>query len=323
MDYSTERPDPVILAIADGNRERSNAGIRFVYSQSEHGWDVSYLSTYSLVYNETDGSYSIIPLQDAMITPEWGTEDFDGGYRSSFFDISNETGEGIVVGCRQYLDGFRTWDMYGCIIDAEVLDQEYWSMGYAYVLRDNADCRFIFAPDDNQFQGVGYPDAPGYISRRGNTAGEIIQDDITTSAFVLAGTYYSDIGGVQEIPGHTPGGIFIASRTYIASDGNRNPLEVDGVSSAQAFSLSCNPNPFRGIISLTVALDELSDVELAIYDMRGCIIDVVYSGALEKGNHLLTWNASDASGTFTAGIYYARLSVGESCMTQKLVLLGN
>jgi hypothetical protein len=322
MSYSPERSDPVILAIADGNRECANAGKRFVYnSMVEYGWDVSYLSTYSLEYSSTAGAYEIIALQDAMITPDFATQTYEGGYRSSFFDISNETGEGIVIGCRQYLNNYRNWDMYCCLVDATVLDQNYWSSRHAYILRNTGECEFTFIPDDNQYQGVGYPDAPGTRCRRGNTAGEIVQDETTTSAYLLAGTHYNRIGGLGEIPDNTPGGIFVASRVYNPADGD-DYQELTGVSiSDKLVSLTCRPNPSSGMVSFGVELSDVSDIVLVIYDMRGCIIDEVYRGVLSQGSHVLTWEASDAPDVIANGIYYVQISVDDSSTTRRLVLV--
>jgi len=324
LEFSPERPSPVIIGLADGNREHTNSGKRFVYG-TEYGWDVSYLGTYVLQCNiqqpgNQNSIYSILPKQDAMITPDWDTHLATGGYRSSFFDISTETGEGIVVGCRQYLAGARTWDMFECTIDESVLDENYWQGTTAYILRTEDLCSFDFVPDDDQFEGVGYPNSPTN-ARRGNTAGGLIQNSTTTKAYILAGTCCEEIGGVGQIPDNTPGGIFIASRGFTNTI---HDVESDGFSANSNADISIagiSPNPTSGKTVFQLHSQTASTASLRIFDSAGRLVDILPIETMTIGDNLFEWNLTDSAHPLCNGIYFAVLRAnGETVLSRFAVL---
>ncbi|MFH2056764.1 MAG: FlgD immunoglobulin-like domain containing protein, partial [bacterium] len=89
------------------------------------------------------------------------------------------------------------------------------------------------------------------------------------------------------------------------------------------FSLAQNyPNPFNMETVISFSLAKSAEVDLAIYDVLGRRIQTLTLGYLAAGEHRLAWNGIDSQGSEVAsGLYFYRLSVGDSALTRKMVLL--
>jgi len=85
------------------------------------------------------------------------------------------------------------------------------------------------------------------------------------------------------------------------------------------FALSQNyPNPFNPTTAISYRLSEVSQVELAIYNILGEKIATLVSKRQPKGTYRVKW---DASG-FASGVYYYQLSTDQGFVqTKKLLLL--
>ena len=102
------------------------------------------------------------------------------------------------------------------------------------------------------------------------------------------------------------------------------PTAVDElVPMAQSVTLGpASPNPFNPSTQLSFDLPRDQDVRLAIYDMRGREVAVLAAGQRAAGRHEVRWNGRDGAGRdLPAGVYLARLVVGDQVETQKLALI--
>ncbi len=89
-----------------------------------------------------------------------------------------------------------------------------------------------------------------------------------------------------------------------------------------AFLEPGQPNPFRWITSVSYSLGKDQNVSCGIYDVRGHLVRELQLGAQESGEHTLTWDGRDKSGTTAAGgIYFLKLETGGKMHTQKLTLV--
>jgi hypothetical protein len=80
---------------------------------------------------------------------------------------------------------------------------------------------------------------------------------------------------------------------------------------------SAYPNPFNPVTMVEFSLPETMEVEVVIYDMLGRSVANLASGAFERGNHHVSWNASQSA----AGIYFVSMTIGGETQIQKLMLI--
>ena len=88
-------------------------------------------------------------------------------------------------------------------------------------------------------------------------------------------------------------------------------------------ALSCYPNPFNPSTIIEFAIQNYSDVELSIYNIKGQKIKTLINNEIEKGEHSIIWNGEDELGkAVSSSIYYYKLNVnGKTEDVRKCLLL--
>ena len=83
------------------------------------------------------------------------------------------------------------------------------------------------------------------------------------------------------------------------------------------------PNAFNPRTEIVFRLDREAEVALAVYDLAGRLVRTLVDGrAMEAGRHDETWDGRDESGrTVAAGVYVARVHVGEAQQSIKMSLV--
>jgi len=108
---------------------------------------------------------------------------------------------------------------------------------------------------------------------------------------------------------------------------NMIPTAVDDRSirsfNPQNFGLYSNyPNPFNPTTNIRFDLVQNSNIELAIYNIRGELVKIIASGNYAAGSHSVLWNGRDRNGKIVpSGVYFYKLSTDEASMTRKMILL--
>jgi len=64
-------------------------------------------------------------------------------------------------------------------------------------------------------------------------------------------------------------------------------------------------------------LDRDGDVSLKVFGLAGSLIATLEEGRKGAGKHILSWNGENHA----SGIYFYRLTSGESTQTKKMILL--
>ena len=81
------------------------------------------------------------------------------------------------------------------------------------------------------------------------------------------------------------------------------------------------PNPFNP--STNIILDLINDEELSIlvYDINGNLVKSIYSGFLDRGNHMFVWEGNNSRGKrVVSGIYFCVLRLGNEILSKKMIL---
>jgi flagellar hook assembly protein FlgD len=86
--------------------------------------------------------------------------------------------------------------------------------------------------------------------------------------------------------------------------------------------LTAYPNPFNPETIIKYRISTAGPVTLAIYDVKGRLVDTLASESKPAGEHSATWSARDAAGRPVAsGVYFARLESETQVRTIKVLLL--
>lgn len=123
----------------------------------------------------------------------------------------------------------------------------------------------------------------------------------------------------------------IEADLFTASDAAQNRYDnvlvsVDDFADSKiptSFSLAQNyPNPFNPTTGIRFDLDKNSDIQLAVYNLQGQLVNTIASGAYPAGSHLATWNGKDSSGKDVgSGVYIYRLTTDKMTLTKKMLLV--
>jgi hypothetical protein len=125
-----------------------------------------------------------------------------------------------------------------------------------------------------------------------------------------------DLGAVIGLP---PANL---NRRFVVARGIQlDPAQVGEPEAGPAAILaSRGPNPFSDFTRLGYALAARGPVRLAIYDVSGREVASLIDGVHGSGDHIVTWDGTDASGTrLAAGVYMARLDTPGGTMGLRLV----
>ncbi|MBU1881048.1 T9SS type A sorting domain-containing protein, partial [bacterium] len=77
------------------------------------------------------------------------------------------------------------------------------------------------------------------------------------------------------------------------------------------------PNPFNPTTEIAFNLPAASNVELTVYDTMGRSVATLFSGNLNAGRHLVTFDASHLA----SGIYFYRIDADGFSDLKKMALL--
>jgi hypothetical protein len=89
---------------------------------------------------------------------------------------------------------------------------------------------------------------------------------------------------------------------------------VDPVLSNEA-DLKCYPNPFSGVTTVELKLDESAYVRVVVLDISGRIVANLQDGKLTEGAYQFTFNATN----LPRGIYLAKVIAGNAQKTIKVL----
>jgi len=83
-------------------------------------------------------------------------------------------------------------------------------------------------------------------------------------------------------------------------------------------NLTNYPNPFNPSTRIEFTLAEDSEVELAVYDLKGRLVERLIDKEMSAGKQTVDWDGQNVS----SGIYFCRLEAdGKMISTKKMVLL--
>jgi hypothetical protein len=164
--------------------------------------------------------------------------------------------------------------------------------GLSNLINIDGSIRILDNPVLNSIYGIAN------INAEDITALIISQNDILSTCDVRSVCdYLSDPGGSIEILENAPG-CNSQEEVELACG-----VGVEEVVSQQSSVISY-PNPVSSQTTFDVYLQNSAKVKLTVYNSMGQIVATILDEPLDKGEHLITWNA----GNLSPGIYFYRLS---------------
>ncbi|MBN2103598.1 hypothetical protein JW835_06105 [bacterium] len=98
---------------------------------------------------------------------------------------------------------------------------------------------------------------------------------------------------------------------------HRSPSTVQGFQLLQAY-----PNPCNRSMVIRYRLNGIASVQLKILDNRGRLCNTLFNGCQYPGDHIFSWNATDAYGKWLpSGLYIIYLRAGHFYQVKKFILL--
>jgi hypothetical protein len=166
-------------------------------------------------------------------------------------------------------------------------------------------------------QGVTFSGGVLYVAH--TTMGVSSYDVSTPSSPLLISTYDSP-GMAYEVALTGTGTALLADglSLEVFDVGGAGVIVSDPTVRPETFVINGNyPNPFNASTALSFSLPATGQVRIEMFDMMGRLVANLYEGELGIGEHRLLWNA----GTFSSGLYFAKVSSPWGQKTQKMVLL--
>ena len=157
---------------------------------------------------------------------------------------------------------------------------------------------------------------PSLLGRSSNM--DIASNENMTIIYSLSGDFIQkgsgwivDLGSENQI------------EELIISDRFGNSITTAELALPEDFTLSQNyPNPFNPTTVISYQIPTMSNVQCAIYDLQGRLVETLVNTTQEAGYYSIEWNAANVS----SGVYFYRISVetnGQSSFqeTHKMLLL--
>ncbi|MDQ3050557.1 MAG: T9SS type A sorting domain-containing protein [Bacteroidota bacterium] len=124
-------------------------------------------------------------------------------------------------------------------------------------------------------------------------------------------TFYA-AGNAANGNGSTSGD-FIYTTSQIVTESTSGLEDIANNYSVQVF-----PNPAIEKLNIRFKVEEPAFVEIKLVDIAGKVSAMVFSNELSTGDHALHHSIPE---TFTPGIYFLRIAIGDALMVKRVVLL--
>ncbi len=86
--------------------------------------------------------------------------------------------------------------------------------------------------------------------------------------------------------------------------------------------LSNYPNPFNPSTSISLSLDNDSNVQLSVFNVKGQLIKTICHNYLKRGTHSFVWDGKNHIGdSMSSGIYFYQVKTDHQVISKKMVLM--
>ena len=258
-------------------------------------------------------------------TDEYGNEEWNqtygGTYHEGAYSVQQTTDGGYIVAgyTESYGAGFD--DIW--LVKTDENGNEEWNQAYggseqdrAYSVQQTLDGGYIIAGMSSSYGAGEYDfwlvktDENGneewnqnYGGTNSNGARSVQQT--SDEGYIVTGYTYPSGASTTDC-------LLIRFASEVSSDGNTIPNSECLIS-----KLSNYPNPFNPTTTISFSLQNNSNVELSVYNIKGQLVETLVIEFKPSGEHSIVWNAENQA----SGIYFYKLKAGEYSKTRKMLLL--
>jgi hypothetical protein len=148
----------------------------------------------------------------------------------------------------------------------------------------------------------------------GNTASQQIDWILNNGGGMGIGIWDANLGGAWQTAE-------IWNKIKTLKQRNATPAEAPVASKAKILDKIQISKNTSGGIDFAVYLHEKSDIKVMIYDMKGSLVNDVYSNALAEGKCALSWNGTDSRGIKTSHGSYVLVAITNGKIISKQFVL--
>jgi len=88
------------------------------------------------------------------------------------------------------------------------------------------------------------------------------------------------------------------------------------------YNFCCYPNPFNPETTVSFSLEELSEVQIMIYNVKGQKVRTLADETFRPDDYSIVWKGKDDNGhRVGSGMYFVRLKINDELFTNKVVLI--
>ena len=157
-----------------------------------------------------------------------------------------------------------------------------------------------------------------------STTGEILvtgNDDEMTLSWSIYSQIEEEQWNLIDEFGHETS-LHGAGETVLRNFGTRFLLQQT-TPVPETFTLHQNfPNPFNPVTNIEFGIPEESHISILVFDLTGNKILTLFDGNISPGNHSVTWNGTNESGTkMSSGVYLYSLTSGSFTEMKKMIFI--
>lgn len=282
-------PAPILL-YPDNDAQNLDTAIEFIWTPvlNADSYQIQIANNQEILIDHADLSENaitiVLPAYDAEYI--WRVRAAVDGADGTWSEVSNFTTGIPDIPAPQNLAGIL--DSSGIILTWEQpeTNEFYGDPWYYKIYRDNNYYGYVLASVNSYLDELIYPDQP--------------------YTYHITAKYYS---GAESLPSNT------TTMTFLDAD-------IPDVNELHT-TLSYNyPNPFNPETRILFSLAEAQNVTLNIYDIEGRLVDKLYDGYLEGGEHSIIWRGRNSQQrNVPSGVYFIKMSTAGYTGYRKLLLL--
>jgi hypothetical protein len=116
-------------------------------------------------------------------------------------------------------------------------------------------------------------------------------------------------------------GVSPRSNTVFAMPGTTSEFDIEVIPVITELR-SNYPNPFNPVTTIRFSIENVRNVNIDVYNVRGQRVRTLVNGVFATGSHVVVWNGTDDNGyAVSSGIYFYRMTAGEYSAVRKMILL--